>query len=310
MKPFRFGVSAREAESAASWIQQARRAEQLAYSSFLLADHLVSIPSPFAALAVAAAATSRIRVGPFVLNNDFRHPVIVAREAATLDMLSEGRLELGLGAGHMRSEYAEAGFPYDPAGVRVERLQESVRIIKALLAGEEVSVQGAHYRVSGHRGWPPPTQRPRPPILVGGHGRRLLSLAAREADIVGLTGFTLRAGGTRPDPSGFYEVGLEDRLSLVESEAGPRFPDLELNALVQRVVVTEDREREVQTVVEQRPEVPAQELLRTPFMLFGTHDELVQQLNGFRLKYGLSYFVVFERYMEAFAPVVARLAGS
>src|SRR5215831_2133965 len=173
MKPFRFGVSAREAESAASWIGQARRAEQLGYSSFLLADHLVSIPSPFAALAIAAATTSRIRVGPFVLNNDFRHPVIVAREAATLDMLSEGRLELGLGAGHMRSEYAEAGFPYDPAGVRVERLQESVRIIKALLAGEEVSVQGAHYQVSGHRGWPPPTQRhPARPIGVLSGGPR------------------------------------------------------------------------------------------------------------------------------------------
>src|SRR5215831_16362873 len=310
MKPFRFGVSAREAESAASWIQQARRAEQLGYSSFLLADHLVSIPSPFAALAVAAAATSRIRVGPFVLNNDFRHPVIVAREAATLDMLSDGRLELGLGAGHMRSEYAEAGFPYDPAGVRVERLQESVRIIKALLVGEEVSVQGAHYRVSGHRGWPPPTQRPRPPVLIGGHGRRLLSLAAREADIVGLAGFTLRAGGTRPDPSGFYQEGLEDRLDLVRTEAGPRFGDIELNVLVQRVVVTEDREREVQTVVEARPEMPAEELLRTPFMLFGTHEELVDQLIAFRLRYGLSYFVVFEHYMEAFAPVVARLAGT
>ena len=309
MKPFRFGVSAREAESAASWTEQARRAEQLGYSSFLLADHLVSIPAPFAALAVAAAATSRIRVGPFVLNNDFRHPVIVAREAATLDMLSGGRLELGLGAGHMRSEYTEAGFPYDAAGVRVERLQESVRIIKALLAGEQVSVQGAHYRLSGHRGWPPPTQPPRPPVLVGGHGRRLLGLAAREADIVGLTGFTLRAGGTRPDPSGFYQVGLEDRLSLVESEAGPRLPDLELNALVQRVVVTEDREREVRTLTAEF-QVPAEELLRTPFVLFGTHDQLVQQLNGFRLKYGLSYFVVFERYMEAFAPVVARLAGS
>src|SRR5215467_12158055 len=274
MKPFRFGVSAREAESAA-----------------------------------ASAATSRIRVGPFVLNNDLRRPVIVAREAATLDMLSGGRLELGLGAGHMRSEYEEAGIPYDPAGVRVQRLEESVTIVKALLAGEQVTFEGAHYRINGHRGWPPPTQRPRPPILVGGHGRRLLSLAAREADIVGLTGFTLRAGGTRPDPSGFYQVGLQDRLSLVESEAGPRFPDLELNALVQRVVVTEDREREVRTLAAEF-QVPAEELLRTPFMLFGTHDELVQQLNGFRLKYGLSYFVVFERYMEAFAPVVARVAGS
>ncbi len=310
MKPFRFGVSAREAESAASWVEQARRAEQLGYSSFLLADHLVSIPAPFTALAVAAAATSRIRVGPFVLNNDLRHPVIVAREAATLDLLSGGRLELGLGAGHMRSEYDEAGIPYDSAGVRVERLEESVTIIKALLAGEQVTFQGAHYRINGHRGWPPPTQRPRPPLLVGGHGRRLLSLAAREADIVGLAGFTLRAGGTRPDPSGFYQEGLEDRLDLVRTEAGPRFGDLELNVLVQRVVVTEDREREVQTVVEARPEMPAEELLRTPFMLFGTHDELVEQLVGFRLRYGLSYFVVFERYMEAFAPVVARLAGT
>src|SRR5262249_56643189 len=215
MRPFRFGVSAREAESAAAWIEQARRAEQLGYSSFLLADHLVSIPSPFTALAVASAATSQIRVGPFVLNNDLRHPVIVAREAATLDMLSGGRLELGLGAGHMRSEYEEAGIPYDPAGVRVQRLEESVTIVKALLAGEQVTFEGAHYRINGHRGWPPPTQRPRPPVLIGGNGRRLLSPAAREAVIVGLAGVTQPAGGTRAAPSRFFPQGLEDRMALV-----------------------------------------------------------------------------------------------
>jgi probable F420-dependent oxidoreductase len=310
VQPFRFGVSARETDSAADWIERARRAEQLGYSTFLVADHLVSMPSPFTALAVAAVATSHIKVGTFVLNNDFRHPVIVAREAATLDMLSGGRFELGLGAGHMRSEYEEIGLPYDAAAVRVERLEEAVRIIKALLAGEEVTFEGAHYRVTRHRGWPPASQQPRLPILIGGHGRRLLSLAAREADIVGLTGFTARVGGTRPDPTGFFQAGLEERLSLVQSEAGRRFQELELNVLVQRVVVTEDRERVVRELVERRPEVPAKELLRTPFMLFGTHDELIEQILGFRRQYGLSYFAVFDAYMEALAPVVARLADA
>lgn len=310
MPPFRFGVSAREIHSAADWTERARRAELLGYSTFLVPDHLVSIPSPFTALAVAACATTHIKVGTFVLNNDFRHPVIVAREAATLQMLSDGRFELGLGAGHMHSEYEEIGIPYDAAGVRVGRLEEAVRIIKALLAGEEVTFRGAHYRVNRHRGWPLATQKSRLPVLIGGHGRRLLSLAAREADIIGLTGFTARAGGTRPDPTGFFEAGLEERLALVRSEAGRRFQEIELNVLVQRVVVTEDRERTARELVGKLPEVPVKELLRTPFTLFGTHDEVVEQIRGFRRRYGLSYFVVFDSYMEAFAPVIAGLADA
>lgn len=170
MARFRFGVSMSTASSSGEWQARARRAEQLGYSALLIPDHLTECLSPWTALAAAAAATERLRVGTFVLNNDFRHPVLVAREAATLDLLSGGRLELGLGAGHMRREYDEAGIGFDSAGVRVDRLGESLAIIKSLLAGDEVDYEGSHYRVRGHTIWPRLARRP--PIIVGGNGDR------------------------------------------------------------------------------------------------------------------------------------------
>lgn len=203
MKPrlFRFGVSMATASSAAEWQAKARRAEALGYSALLVPDHLADCLSPWTALTAAATATEELRVGTFVLNNDFRHPVLTAREAATLDLLSGGRLELGLGAGHQRREYDEAGLRFDSAGVRVDRLGESLAIAKALLAGDAVDYEGSHYQVRGHTVWPGPARRP--PILVGGNGDRLLTLAAREADIVGLAGFSPRRGGTENDLSAF-----------------------------------------------------------------------------------------------------------
>src|SRR5437867_2123293 len=202
MKPFRFGVILRSAASRADWAEKARKVEALGYAVLTVPDHLANLVAPMPALASAAEATTRLRIGTMVLNNDFRHPVLVAREAATLDLLSDGRLELGLGAGHMRSEYEEAGLRFDPGRVRVERLAESVRIVKALLDGKPTTLEGDHYRVSAHRVFPRPVQRPRPPILIGGHGRRLLSLAAREAEIVGFVGFRHLAGGAQVDASG------------------------------------------------------------------------------------------------------------
>src|SRR2546422_1282691 len=172
MKPFRFGVNVRTAGSHAEWADKARKVERLGYSVLLVPDHLAELLAPFPALAGAAAATTRLRVGTAVLNNDFRHPVLTAREAATLDVLSDGRLELGLGAGHMQSEYEAAGLGFDPGATRVERLAEAVVVVKRLLEGEAVTYTGTHYRVTGHTIHPRPVQRPPPPIFIGGNPPR------------------------------------------------------------------------------------------------------------------------------------------
>src|SRR5207253_6767082 len=168
------------------WVQQARRAEELGYSTFLLPDHYVNDLATTPALAIAAEATNTLRVGSFVFDNDFRHPAAVAKEAATLDLLSDGRFELGIGAGWHGPEYQQTGIPFEPPGVRVGRLEEAVTIIKALFGEEPVNFSGKHYTINGLVGLPKPVQRPHPPILIAGGGKRVLSLAAREADIVGL----------------------------------------------------------------------------------------------------------------------------
>jgi probable F420-dependent oxidoreductase len=309
VKPFHFGVNARLAGSRLEWVDTARRIEALGYSTLTVPDHLADMLAPVPAMVAAAAATTRLRVGSNVLNNDFRHPVLVAREAATVDLLTDGRLQLGIGAGHMRAEYDAAGLPYDPGGVRVERLAEAVTILKGLLGGEPVTFAGRHYRVTGHRIHPLPVQRPRPPILIGGNGPRLLTLAAKEADIVGLSGITFRQGGVAPDLSAWKTSGVDERLRLVREAAGARFEELELNALVQRVIVTPDARREAAELATRWTQLTVEEILESPFALIGTVDQMVERLEARRERWGVSYYVVFERDAEVFAPIVARLAG-
>jgi len=309
MKPFRFGVNAWSARSRAEWTDKARRAEEFGYSVFTVPDHLAGIFAPMPALMSAAAATKRLRVGTNVLNNDLRHPVLVAREAATADLLTDGRLQIGLGAGHMKSEYDEAGLPFAAGAARVERLGEAVTIVKGLLRGEEVNFAGRHYRVSGHRIHPLPVQRPHPPMLIGGNGRQLLTLAAREADIVGLSGITFRHGGVEPDLSGWRTGGVDRRVELVREAAGDRYERLELNALVQRVVVTDNRRQAAEELARRWTQLTPAEILESPYVLVGTIDQQVEDLQARRERWGISYYVIFEPYLEAFAPVVAKLAG-
>src|SRR6266545_3598286 len=232
MKLFRFGVNVGRATSRAEWTEKARKLEDLGYSVLTVPDHLTDLLAPLPALVSAAEATTHLRVGTNVLNNDLRHPVLVAREAATVDLLTDGRFELGLGAGHMQSEYDQVGLGFDAAGTRVARLAEAVTIIKGLLTGEPVTFVGRHYRVTNHQLYPLPVQRPHPPVLIGGNGRQLLTLAAQEADIMGLTGFTLRRGGTAPDFTGWKAAGIEERMQLIREAAGDRYAHIELNALV------------------------------------------------------------------------------
>jgi probable F420-dependent oxidoreductase len=309
MRPFRFGVNVWRAHSQAEWAEKARRIEALGYDTLSVPDHLADFFAPMPALVAAAAATTTLRLGTNVLNNDFRHPVLVAREAATVDLLSDGRLQLGLGAGHMQSEYDEAGLGYDAGGTRVERLAEAVAVIKGLLAGEEVSFTGRHYRVAGHRIGPLPVQRPRPPILIGGNGRRLLMLAAREADIVGFSGVTFRAGGTAPDLSAWRAANVDARVRLVRESVGDRLEKPELSALVQRVVITDDRRAAAEELTKRWPQLTAENILQSPFVLIGTVDQLTEDLLARRERWGISYYITFEPYADALAPIVARLAG-
>jgi probable F420-dependent oxidoreductase len=309
-KPFRFGVNMRTAVSGPAWTEIARKVEDLGYSTLTVPDHFTEMFSPMPAIVAAAAATTRLRVGTLVLNNDFRHPVLLAREAALIDVLSDGRLQLGLGAGYMKSEYEQAGVPFDRGGVRVARLGEAVTILKGLLRGDTVTFEGHHYHVKGHAIHPRPRQWPHPPILIGGNGRHILTLAACEADIVALTGVTFSQGGTGRDFSGFTAAGTDERLRWIRDVAGDRLAGLELNALIQRVIITDDRLKTAEELARQWPPLTPADVLESPFVLLGTVDEIADALRQRRERWGISYYVVMEPALETFAPVVARLAGS
>jgi probable F420-dependent oxidoreductase len=309
MKPFRFGINARDAKSRREWQDKARRIEALGYSVLLVPDHLSAMLSTIPAVVSAADATTSLRIGTNVLNNDLRHPVLLAREAATIDMLTDGRLELGLGAGYVQAEYDQAGLRFDRGGIRVERLAESVTIIKGLLAGGEVTFAGEHYRVTGHTIYPFPVQQPHPPIIIGGNGPRLLALAAKEASTVNLTGITFTQGGTTHDMSGWKVGGIDERLRVVREAAGTRFDQLELSAQIQRVIVTENRRGAAEELQKTWKQLTVEEILEAPFVLLGTVDEMVTALQARRDRWGISFFVTFEQYLETLAPVVARLAG-
>jgi probable F420-dependent oxidoreductase len=307
VRPFRFGVTAPTPSAGTDWAERARRVEQLGYSILVVPDHFRDHLAPVPALTAAALATTRLRVGSLVFSNDFRHPAVLAKDAATVDVLSGGRFELGLGAGWLRAEYDQAGIPFDAPGTRVERLEEAVTILKGLLAGERVTFAGRHYAIADLEGRPTPVQRPHPPIAIGGGGRRTLTLAAREASIVGLVP-RARRDGSGLDLSDLSDAATRQKLEWVRSAAGDRFDSLEINALIQAVVVAEQRTAADQLA--SRFKVARDIVLETPYVLLGTIEEMCGTLRQRRERYGISYLTVFERDMEAFAPVVARLAGT
>ncbi|HYW26443.1 MAG TPA: TIGR03621 family F420-dependent LLM class oxidoreductase [Terriglobales bacterium] len=293
-RPFRFGVVAAQARSAEEWTTKARRIESMGYSTVLMPDGLRYTLSPLPALAAAAAVTRSLRIGTYVLANDFRNPVLLAKEAATLDLVSGGRFELGLGAG--RPAAAEdnrmLGLAFDQGGERVARLAESLALIGPLLAGQAATATGPHYAATGAEISPGPVQRPRPPILVAGSGRRLLSLAAREADIVAL--------GVAPTES---EAGAAERIGWLREAAAERFDRLELNL-------------NLMAVGDQVPRWIAMQMGLTAVGLaeagavsavVGTVDQMSETLLRRRERLGISYVVVSDELMDAFAPVVERL---
>jgi len=292
-----------------AWTEAARKAEDLGYSTLFMPDHFGDQLAPIPALTAAAMTTSSLRIGMLVLDNDYRHPVVLAKEAATMDLLSDGRLELGIGAGWMLTDYEQSGIPHDPAGVRIERLQETVTVLKGLFADGAFSFEGTHYRISELDGQPKPAQSPHPPFVIGGGGRRMLSLAAREADIVGINA-DLRAGAVTPDVGkNATAEATRQKLQWVREAAGDRFDDIELNVLIFMVIITEDRQGTAEALAGGFGITP-EEALGTPHALVGTEEQIVEQVLERREEHGLSYVVVNEGGFDALAPIVSRLAGT
>ena len=316
-KPFRFSIQASEppggftgtADDGDRWRTLARQVEALGYDSLTIADHLDEQFAVTPALVSAAEATTTLKIGTLVWCNDYRHPVLLAKEAATIDILCGGRLEFGLGAGWMTTDYEQSGITLDRPGVRIDRLAESLQIIKGLFADGPVTFAGDHYNVTAHEGTPKPLQKPGPPILLGGGGKRMLTLAAQQADIIGIN-VSLAAGvidaTTGPNATG---EATEEKLRWIAEAAGDRYNDIELQTRVHLAVVTDDREAFADMVAPALGLTGAQ-ALESPHALAGTVDQLCETIIERRERWGLSYVTVGADAVESFAPIVARLAGT
>lgn len=288
MRKFRFGAGLRLAEDGRDWVDKCRRAQELGYDAITVPDHLgAGRLAPFPALTSAAAATDRMRVGPLVLNAPFYNPALLAREVHTTNMLTGGRLELGLGAGHMRSEFDDAGLPWWPAGQRIEYLERTIAEL-----GDRLGAQ-------------------QPPLLIAGNSDGVLSLAAKHADIVGFAGLR-HAPGHQPGTFHLASADeLAERVGFFAAQAGARAEVIERNMLIQHVEVTDDPRAAIERWIADIPEVnlDIDQLLRAPHLLIGTVEQIIEQVRQRRERYGFSYVTVFEHCMDEFAPVVEALAG-
>jgi probable F420-dependent oxidoreductase len=306
---FRFAVQLHSATSGEELAATARKAEDMGFSTVFLPDHFGDQLAPLPAMMAIADATTDMRVGALVLDNDYRHPVVLAKEIATVDVLSGGRVEFGIGAGWMDTDYQQSGIPKDPPGIRIDRLEEALAVYRGLWGDGSFSFEGTHYRITGLDGSPKPVQRPHPPILIGGGAKRMLSVAAREADIVGINP-RLTAGAITPDAGQDATAARTDqKVGWVREAAGSRFDDLELNMLIFAAIVTDDR-RSLAEAMGPAFGITADEALDVPHAWFGTVDEICGKLEEWRERWGVSYWTLQGDGFETMAPVVSRLAGA
>lgn len=309
LRSFRFGVQLTHPLGDRSWADTARYLESLGYDSLHLPDHFGDQLAPMPAMMAAAAATTDLKVGALVLDNDYKHPVVTAKELATIDVLSDGRVEVGLGAGWMTSDYDQSGIPLDPPGVRVSRMEEGIAVMKRLFSGDPVDFDGDHYQLSGLEGTPTPVQRPHPPFLIGGGGKRVLSIAAQEADIVGINP-SMKAGVIGPDAAADATAEATDRkVGWVRDVAGDRWERIEINMLVMAAVSTDDRPGTAAMMGELFG-VDGEAALEVPHVWIGSDDEICADLEARRDRWGVSYYVLQGDSCEAMAPVVQRLTGT
>ena len=304
---FRFGVQVSKETTAKGWAELARRTEAAGYDVLTMPDHFTDQLAPMPALMAAASATTTLRVGALVFDNDYKHPVILAKELATMDLLSDGRTEIGLGAGWMISDYEEAGIVYDSPKVRIDRFIEGMAIIRGAMAEGPFSFSGEHYNVTNYTGWPKPVQSP-PPILIGGGGKRVLSYAAREADIIGING-TLTAGVVGPEAlSTMTAQSVDEKVAIVAAAGAHRLNDIEMNIRTFFVKVTDDRAKTVQGISSMFG-VDEEMIDSSPFALIGSVDSCIEQLLERRERWGFSYTIVGAENIDECAPIVAALRG-
>jgi probable F420-dependent oxidoreductase len=319
-RPFRFLADPGDVTDGASLAEAARRAESLGYSTLVYPDHVVAAFGMVPLLSWAAAATTSLRVAPFVANNDLRHPALLAQDLATLDVLSGGRVDVALGAGWNRPEYEALGLAFGAVGVRVSRLAEAVTVIKGCFLEGPFSFEGEHYTITGHDGLPKPPQRPHPPFFIGGGGKRLLTLAAREADIVGLAPRTLPAESAegapvRSDPRSITIAATEEKIAWVREAAGDRFASLEFNVYPtgSAPILTDHPRKAAADLLDgirarTGAEVAVDDFLDSPHIFIGSVDGLVEKFRELRDRLGISSFMTGG--VDTLAPVVERLAGT
>jgi probable F420-dependent oxidoreductase len=320
-RPFRFGLQAFEATSAEQWFDLARRVEDLGYATLFSSDHYFGPGAisdatghrpvdlaPLTSIAMAAAVTTTLRVGCRVFACDFHHPVVLAKETATLDMLSGGRLEVGLGAGWVRDEYEGLGVPMAPAGERIAKVAEYAELLRAHWSGEQLDVDTPHTHASGFAGLPRPVQQPGPPIMIGGGAPKILGVAGRHADIVSLNfdNSSGRLGGASVASSGADATA--NKIEWIRAGAGDRFDRIEIEIGGYFVAVGDGASAALEAMA-QRFGVDPAEFATHPHALFGSVDQICETLLERRERYGVSYVTVAQRYLDEFAPVVAALAG-
>jgi probable F420-dependent oxidoreductase len=311
--PFRFLADAREIASIAELIETARRAEAIGIDTLVIPDHLIQQLGPIPAMAAIVAVSDRLRVSGFVLNNDLRHPAVLAQDLASIDVLSGGRLDVAIGAGWNRAEYEAIGLPFDPTPVRQARLAEAIAVLKGCFGPGPFSFAGEHYTITEYDAHPKPIQQPHPPILIGGGGRRTLTLAAREADIVGFAPRILPVGA--PDPASITFDGTREKLGWVRDAAGDRFDDLVLNVYPSGVApaIVDDPLRHAAEFAESLTRrsavaISAEEVLDSPHFFVNTVEGFVEKFTRLRSELGISSIMVGD--LGELDPVVERLAGS
>ena len=308
LRPFRFGVQASSAKTRAEWVDLALRTEGQGYSCLTMPDHYDEQMAPVPALMTAANVTTTLRVGALVWDNDYKHPAVLAKELATMDVLSDGRLELGIGAGWMISDYEQMGIPYDSAKIRIDRFVEGIKVIKGAMAQGPFSFSGEHYTITGYNGTPKPIQAPCPPILIGGGGKRVLSIAAREADIIGINA-TMSAGVVGPDAiSTMTAAAVDEKVDIVRVAAGARLADIEMNVRAFLVNITDDAAGAAAGIAAMMG-VEQKMVEETPFALVGPPSKLIEDLIARRERWGFSYIIVGAEDIDSFAPVVSALNG-